>query len=132
MSDENRKREAGDSPPRNEHRAPRPGGLPCDDRPWKPPEHNVTAQLGLTKFKPDEVSHLSVKDKEVCRERCRRKFCTHTCPAQVYRWEEEEKSISIAFEGCLECGTCRSGGCPYDNIEMRYPRGGFGVQYRFG
>lgn len=99
---------------------------------WRPPSMDVTAKLGLIKFNPDQQSHLSIIDQDVCSSRCRQKFCIHTCPAQVYRWEEEEKLISIAFEGCLECGTCRSGGCPYDNIEMGYPRGGFGVQYRFG
>src|SRR5659263_557652 len=124
MSDEERDMEAGT---RSRH-----DSLPIDNRDWTPPKHSVTAQLGLVKFKPDEDAHLLVKDKSVCRDTCRRKFCTHTCPAQVYRWEEEDKTITIAFEGCLECGTCRSGGCPYDNIEMSYPRGGFGLQYRFG
>jgi len=101
-------------------------------KPWPAPKLNITARLGLVKFIPDEKSHLSVIDPYVCRTRCPQKFCTHTCPAQVYRWEDEEKLISIAFEGCLECGTCRSGGCPWENIEMSYPRGGFGVQYRLG
>ncbi|MFA6001917.1 MAG: 4Fe-4S dicluster domain-containing protein [Thermoleophilia bacterium] len=99
---------------------------------WPAPKLNITARLGLVKFIPDEKSHLSVIDPEVCKTRCPQKFCTHTCPAQVYRWEDEEKLISIAFEGCLECGTCRSGGCPWENIEMSYPRGGYGVQYRLG
>ncbi|MHB1412263.1 MAG: ferredoxin family protein [Thermoleophilia bacterium] len=96
------------------------------------PAPTVANKLGLVKFNPDTESHLRIIDSEVCRRRCRQKFCTHSCPAQVYRWEEEEKQITVAFEGCLECGTCRSGGCPYENIEMRYPRGGFGAQYRFG
>ena len=96
------------------------------------PRLNVAGKLGLVKFNPDATSHLKVIDDEVCRRRCRQKFCVHCCPAQVYRWEDEEKVISIAFEGCLECGTCRSGGCPYGNIEMRYPRGGSGLQYRYG
>ncbi|MHB0867370.1 MAG: ferredoxin family protein [Thermoleophilia bacterium] len=93
---------------------------------------NVSSKLGLVKFNPDVNSHLSIIDPGVCRDRCPQKFCTHTCPAQVYRWEPQEESIGVAYEGCLECGTCRSGGCPFRNIEMRYPRGGFGVQYRFG
>lgn len=99
---------------------------------WPQPAPTVANRLGLVKFKPDSNSHLRIINGEVCRHTCRRKYCTHSCPAQVYRWESEEKVISIAFEGCLECGTCRSGGCPYGNIEMRYPRGGYGVQYRFG
>ncbi len=96
------------------------------------PAPAVANKLALVKFNLDSRSHLSIKDAEVCRRRCHQKYCTHSCPAQVYHWEGEEKKISISYEGCLECGTCRSGGCPYDNIEMRYPRGGYGVQYRFG
>lgn len=103
-----------------------------EDLGWPQPGPTIAGKLGLVKFKPDQVSHLKIIDSEICRRRCRQKFCTHTCPAQVYRWENEDKFISIAFEGCLECGTCRSGGCPYNNIDMRYPRGGYGVQYRFG
>lgn len=99
---------------------------------WPPPQTSIAARLGLVKFNPDENPHLTVLDPEVCRQRCLPKYCTHSCPAQVYRWDGEEKLITIAYEGCLECGTCRSGGCPFRNIEMRYPRGGFGVQYRFG
>ncbi|MBU1208420.1 MAG: hypothetical protein KKH04_16085 [Proteobacteria bacterium] len=30
--------------------------------------------------------------------------------------------ISVAYEGCLECGSCRIG-CPHLNIEWRFPRG---------
>ena len=99
---------------------------------WPPPALNVSGKLGLVKFNPDELSHLRIINREVCRQRCPQKFCTHSCPAQVYRWDAHEELISISFEGCLECGTCRSGGCPFSNIEMNYPRGGFGVQYRFG
>ena len=99
---------------------------------WPPPAIDITDKLGLVKFNPDESPHLKIIDPNVCRALCRQKFCTHSCPAQVYKWDTEAQLISISFEGCVECGTCRSGGCPFDNIEMRYPRGGFGVQYRFG
>jgi ferredoxin like protein len=111
--------------------SPGPGELGADGS-WPPPATSIAGKLGLVKFTPDETSHLAVIDDEVCRRQCPQKFCAHSCPAQVYRWEAEEQRISIAFEGCLECGTCRSGGCPFRNIEMRYPRGGYGVQYRFG
>ncbi len=103
-----------------------------EDLGFPQPPPAVANKLGLVKFNLDREPHLRIKDAEVCRRRCRQKFCTHSCPAQVYHWESEGKKISVAYEGCLECGTCRSGGCPYDNIEMRYPRGGYGVQYRFG
>ena len=32
---------------------------------------------------------------------------------------------------CIECGTCRIL-CPYYNVSWKYPRGGFGVAYKFG
>lgn len=102
------------------------------EQPKRDPTVNVAGKVGLVKFNPDDNPHLRIIDPEICRARCPQKFCTHTCPAQVYRWEPQEKLIAVAYEGCLECGTCRSGGCPFSNIEMRYPRGGFGVQYRFG
>ncbi|MBE3578125.1 MAG: 4Fe-4S dicluster domain-containing protein [Limnochordales bacterium] len=92
------------------------------------PNVDVQRKLFTTRFKADKTSHLSIRDVDVCRE-CKDKPCLWFCPAEVYKWEDER--ITIAFEGCLECGTCRIG-CPFDNIDWRYPRGGFGVQYKFG
>lgn len=121
---------------RRKHKQPAVGNgtvLPPPEELGLPqPAPVVANRLGLVKFKPDAGSHLRIIDEKVCRQQCRQKFCTHSCPAQVYRWENGEQLITVAYEGCLECGTCRSGGCPYQNIEMQYPRGGFGVQYRFG
>lgn len=37
--------------------------------------------------------------------------------------------IVIGYEGCLECGACRIG-CRHDNINWKFPRGGFGIQFR--
>ncbi|MCL4459685.1 MAG: 4Fe-4S dicluster domain-containing protein [Chloroflexi bacterium] len=91
----------------------------------------IEDKLYLDRFKPDEQSHLIIIDQEKCRTTCvaQNRPCTHFCPAQVYKWEEDK--ITVAFEGCLECGACRIG-CPFSNIDWRYPRGGFGVQYKFG
>lgn len=92
------------------------------------PAVDVQRKLFTTRFKADKGSHLAIKDPEVCLG-CEAKPCLYFCPAEVYKWEEGR--ITIAFEGCLECGTCRIG-CPFGNIDWRYPRGGFGVQYKFG
>jgi len=92
------------------------------------PDVDVQRKLFTTRFKADKTSHLNIKDADVCLG-CKDKPCLWFCPAEVYKWEDER--ITIAFEGCLECGTCRIG-CPFDNIDWRYPRGGFGVQYKFG
>ena len=86
--------------------------------------------LGLDKFVvDDEQAHIKV-DKEVCRT-CQDKPCTYACPAGLYTLKDGE--ISFDYAGCLECGTCRAV-CPYAGVAITwsYPRGGFGVQFRFG
>lgn len=87
-------------------------------------------KLFLVTFNADTESHLSVKNQEVCRS-CVNKPCITGCPADCWSFEEEKNEVHVAFEGCLECGTCRII-CPYANIQWRYPRGGFGVKYKFG
>ena len=47
--------------------------------------------------------------------------CLYICPANVYR--ADDNRISVAYEGCLECGSCRIA-CPHLNIEWRFPTGG--------
>lgn len=52
-----------------------------------------------------------------------------TCPAGCYS-KNEGGQVEISPDGCLECGTCRvvAGG----EISWSYPRGGYGVLYKFG
>ena len=86
--------------------------------------------LGIDKFiVDDERAHIKV-DKEICRS-CPGKPCTFACPAGRYTLKEGE--ISFDYAGCLECGTCRIA-CPRADkaIIWAYPRGGFGVQFRYG
>jgi len=85
-------------------------------------------KMFLTNFKRDEKSHLEV-DNEICRN-CRERPCLTFCPAGNYV-EEEDGKIVVSYEGCFECGTCRIA-CPLKAIKWSYPRGGFGVCYRFG
>jgi ferredoxin like protein len=87
----------------------------------------IDDKLYTTKFRVDEVSHLAIKDTAEC-DRCLSENCIKACPAHVYQ-RQEDGSITIAYSGCLECGTCR---VVCGNIEWRYPTGGFGVIYRFG
>ena len=96
-----------------------------------PKQLTIEDKLFLVNFRPDETSHLVIKDQAICRDQCECKYCTVFCPSDVYRWEEKERKLSVAHEDCFECGACRIG-CPYNNIEWRYPRGGFGVQYKYG
>jgi len=90
----------------------------------------IEDKLFLNRYQTDKESHLRVIDREVCRQLCDKKMCTYICPARVYEWDEKARQIHVAYEGCVECGTCLYG-CP-DNIEWRNPRGGFGILYKFG
>jgi len=40
--------------------------------------------------------------------------------------------VEITVDGCVECGTCRVIGEPGGDIEWSYPRGGYGVLFKFG
>jgi ferredoxin like protein len=90
---------------------------------------NLEAKLGVDVFALDKEPHIVV-NQEVCRTRCRRKVCLAVCPAHLYTLGPDG-DVLLNYEGCLECGTCRLA-CPEDALDWRYPRGGFGVQYRFG
>ncbi len=78
-------------------------------------------------FRPDRERHIMVKP-EMCG-RCVEKWCTHVCPSQCYTIVGGK--LEFAFEGCLECGSCRHV-CEAGAIDWVYPRGGFGAGYRYG
>ena len=40
--------------------------------------------------------------------------------------------MEIATDGCFECGTCRVLCEPSGDLEWNYPRGGYGVLFKFG
>ncbi len=89
----------------------------------------IEDQLFLDRFHVHEEPHLRIVDGGVCRDKCPDQACLYICPAYVYRLEKDH--ISVNYEGCLECGTCRIG-CPHLNIDWRFPRGGYGVGHKFG
>jgi ferredoxin like protein len=89
---------------------------------------SIRAKLGRDAIKVDEVKHIKVKQ-ELCRS-CAERHCLYVCPAQVYSLDKEG-SIALDLDACLECGTCRIA-CVSHALEWDYPRGGFGVQYKFG
>ncbi len=91
---------------------------------------SVEQLLGLNKFLVnDEEAHIRI-NAELCRS-CSSKPCTYACPAGLYTLRDED--IHFDYAGCLECGTCRAV-CPQSSkaLVWGYPRGGFGVQYRYG
>lgn len=87
----------------------------------------VEKKLFTIRYRADRGSHIALVDPARCRE-CARP-CLLFCPAAVYQWEDDH--LRIAYENCLECGTCRIA-CPHGNIQWRYPTGGCGIAYRRG
>ncbi|MGI9861319.1 4Fe-4S dicluster domain-containing protein [Moorella naiadis] len=83
--------------------------------------------LLLTPRLVDEEMHIKVKDDQACH-RCLNKPCTYACPSQVFEWEEDH--VRVKYPRCMECGACRLF-CPEGNILMEYPRGGYGLNYRY-
>lgn len=53
------------------------------------------------------------------------------CPAGCYV-EGSDGRVEIASDGCMECGTCRIVCQATGEIEWSYPRGGYGVLFKFG
>ncbi|EIZ79667.1 ferredoxin-like protein [Novosphingobium sp. Rr 2-17] len=56
---------------------------------------------------------------------------THLCPAGCYSLTDNGQ-VEISADGCVECGTCRIVTAGTGDLEWNYPRGGFGVLYKFG
>ena len=91
---------------------------------------DVAAKLTRNAIKNDTESHIEI-DAEKCRARCARRHCVRLCPAGLYEWNEEAGKMVVEYAGCLECGTCLVA-CREEALSWRYPRGGYGVQYRHG
>lgn len=89
---------------------------------------NIKTKLGKDTIKTDSEKHIKVKP-EVC-QNCLEKVCLYVCPAHVYNLNKEGVVI-LELDGCLECGTCRIA-CVKNALDWSYPRGGFGVQYKYG
>ncbi|HEX2964965.1 MAG TPA: 4Fe-4S dicluster domain-containing protein [Syntrophorhabdaceae bacterium] len=90
---------------------------------------SIEEKLFLDHFRVSAEPHIRISDNTVCMEKCVDQPCLYFCPANVYRLEKDH--ISVAYEGCLECGSCRIG-CPNLNIEWCFPTGGYGVSHKFG
>ena len=73
--------------------------------------------------------HISVKPHEV--PSAALMALTRICPAGCYGLNDSGQ-VEITPDGCMECGTCRVVTQGTDDIEWSYPRGGFGVLFKFG
>ena len=94
-------------------------------------EIKVEDKLFQNRYRVDEGRpHISVRDYDVCTT-CTDKPCTTACPAACYT-AEDDGALTTTFDGCLECGTCRIICQDKANIDWFYPRGGYGILYKFG
>jgi ferredoxin like protein len=87
------------------------------------------AKLSIDIFKIDQESHIVIRQ-EICR-KCACKPCLRICPGGLYSINKETGELVVEYTGCLECGSCRVA-CTSGALTWRFPRGGFGVQYRYG
>lgn len=95
------------------------------------PEATIEDRLYTVKYRDAGESHLDVEDTSVCVD-CRTYECTSVCPADVWQADDDGDGVpTIAYENCLECGSCRFA-CPYDNVEWTYPDTGGGVVFKHG
>lgn len=85
---------------------------------------SIEDKLFLVRRKKDRQSHIKIDSKK-CRH-CGHKICLIICPAKAY--EESHRKIEVAYENCLECGSCRVA-CTENAIAWENPRGGFGVSF---
>ncbi|MGO4869576.1 MAG: ferredoxin family protein [Roseiarcus sp.] len=56
---------------------------------------------------------------------------TSICPAGCYS-RNATGQVEIVSDGCMECGTCRILLEASGEIVWNYPRGGYGVLFKFG
>lgn len=91
---------------------------------------DAAEKLTKNAIKNDSESHIAI-DAAKCKAGCRERYCIRVCPASLYEWSTEADKMIVEYAGCLECGTCLVA-CREGALTWRYPRGGFGVQYRYG
>jgi ferredoxin like protein len=53
------------------------------------------------------------------------------CPAGCYSKNDDGK-IEVQPDGCMECGTCRIVTSETGELQWDYPRGGYGISFKFG
>lgn len=98
----------------------------------KPITVRVDELISVNKFNVDEENaHIELSDELAKLPDEEWGKLVRVCPAGLYR-EDEDKTRSFDYVGCLECGTCRIA-CG-DTIIKKWeqPSPFCGVQYRFG
>jgi len=93
------------------------------------PVVNVEERLFQNRYRVDVGRpHIHIREQATC-SRCETRPCIVCCPAGC--WRPDEGEVDVVVDGCLECGTCRVV-CTPQNVDWDYPRGGFGVLFKFG
>jgi ferredoxin like protein len=75
--------------------------------------------------------HIQIKNANLCTNECADQQCTVCCPAGCYTLEGNGCVVLIS-DGCMECGTCRVICDEHRNVAWEYPRGGYGILFKFG
>ena len=92
----------------------------------------VEEKLFQNRYKVDSGRpHLSIIDPDKCSNHCENRACTICCPAGCWTMEGNGEIVVIS-DGCLECGTCRIVCDEFNNVSWEYPRGGYGILFKFG
>ncbi len=89
----------------------------------------VEEKIALNAMKNDRESHIGINQERCAK--CTERVCIVVCPGRLYSLNEETGEMVVEYAGCLECGTCMIA-CTNGAITWDYPRGEFGVQYRYG
>lgn len=93
------------------------------------PTVNVEEKLFQNRYRVDaDRAHIRIRDLAACGH-CDTKPCIVCCPAGC--WRLEDGRVDVVVDGCLECGTCRIV-CAVANVDWNYPRGGYGILFKFG
>lgn len=89
---------------------------------------SVNDKLLTTRFLVDSGTPHIVVNASICAD-CIQKPCLIGCPVQCY--QKDKETVIFSWENCVECGACRIL-CPHGAVSWNYPRGGFGVCFRYG
>jgi ferredoxin like protein len=89
----------------------------------------VEEKIALNAIKNDRESHIVLDQEKCCH--CEKRWCISVCPGHLYSLNNDTGEMVVEYAGCLECGSCKIA-CLYSAISWDYPKGDFGIRYRFG
>lgn len=91
----------------------------------------VEEKLYQNRYVVDEGRpHIELKDPKSAASRLR--SLVDICPAGCWS-VSEDGALCGSLDGCFECGTCRIvAKAAGEDVTWFYPRGGYGILYKFG